>query len=115
MDDLDIHCSEEKAGTKESSPCFLPGSNRRPCPCEGHVITTTLRKPLEAVLNFPGLQSLLSVVMKGYVLTLDAHKELGPMAQRITRLTTDQKIAGSNPAGIEILNFLLQRLVRASP
>ena len=22
---------------------FLPGSNRRPCPCEGHVITTTLR------------------------------------------------------------------------
>ena len=27
------------------------------------------------------------------------------MAQRITRLTTDQKIAGSNPAGIEILKF----------
>ena len=24
------------------------------------------------------------------------------MAQRITRLTTDQKIAGSNPAGIEV-------------
>ena len=105
MDDLDIHCSEEKAGTKESSPCFLPGSNRRPCPCEGHVITTTLRKPLEAVVNFPGLQSLLSVVMKGYVLTLDAHKELGPMAQRITRLTTDQKIAGSNPAEIGSFSF----------
>ena len=103
MDDLDIHCSEEKAGTKESSPCFLPGSNRRPCPCEGHVITTTLRKPLEAVVNFPGLQSLLSVVMKGYVLTLDAHKELGPMAQRITRLTTDQKIPGSNPGKVDFL------------
>ena len=28
----------------------------------------------------------------------------GPVAQRITRLTTDQKIAGSNPAWIEI-NF----------
>merc|ERR1711911_246617 len=28
---------------KERS-CSLPGSNRRPCPCEGHVITTTLRK-----------------------------------------------------------------------
>ena len=26
--------------------CFLPGSNRRPCPCKGHVITTTLRKQL---------------------------------------------------------------------
>ena len=24
--------------------CFLPGSNRRPCACEAHVITTTLRK-----------------------------------------------------------------------
>ena len=29
------------------------------------------------------------------------------MAQRITRLTTDQKIGGSNPLGIEIFfNFL---------
>ena len=26
--------------------CFLPGSNRRPCACEAHVITTTLRKLL---------------------------------------------------------------------
>ena len=25
--------------------CFRPGSNRRPCACEAHVITTTLRKP----------------------------------------------------------------------
>ena len=25
--------------------CFLPGSNRRPCACEAHVITATLRKP----------------------------------------------------------------------
>ena len=29
------------------------------------------------------------------------------MAQRITRLTTDQKIAGSNPAEIEIFQYLL--------
>ena len=27
--------------------------------------------------------------------------QLGPVAQWITRLTTDQKIAGSNPAGID--------------
>ena len=26
----------------------------------------------------------------------------GPVAQRITRLTTDQKIAGSNPAWVEM-------------
>ena len=26
--------------------CFRPGSNRRPCACEAHVITTTLRKPV---------------------------------------------------------------------
>ena len=26
--------------------CFLPGSNRRPCACEAHVITATLRKLL---------------------------------------------------------------------
>ena len=29
--------------------CFRPGSNRRPCACEAHVITTTLRKPYEIV------------------------------------------------------------------
>jgi hypothetical protein len=28
---------------KKQTVWFLPGSNRRPCPCEGHVITTTLR------------------------------------------------------------------------
>ena len=28
--------------------CFLPGSNRRPCACEAHVITTTLRKRTKA-------------------------------------------------------------------
>ena len=28
----------------KNSQCFLPGSNRRPCACEAHVITTTLRK-----------------------------------------------------------------------
>ena len=29
----------------------------------------------------------------------------GPVAQRITRLTTDQKIAGSNPAWIETFSL----------
>ena len=29
--------------------------------------------------------------------------QLGPVAQRIRRLTTDQEIAGSNPAGIVFL------------
>ena len=42
------------------------------------------------------------------------HPELsdrrGLVAQRITRLTTDQKIAGSNPAEIGILfNFLEEK------
>ena len=36
---FDLHGN--KIGT-----CFLPGSNRRPHPCEGCVITTTLRKRL---------------------------------------------------------------------
>ena len=30
----------------------------------------------------------------------------GPVAQRITRLTTDQKIAGSNPAWVEVAVFV---------
>ena len=29
----------------------------------------------------------------------------GPVAQRITRLTTDQKIAGSNPAWVNSVSF----------
>ena len=29
----------------------------------------------------------------------------GPVAQRITRLTTDQKIAGSNPAWVAAASF----------
>ena len=33
-------------------------------------------------------------------LSLVFYRHLGPVAQRITRLTTDQKIAGSNPAEI---------------
>jgi hypothetical protein len=28
----------------QKDECFLPGSNRRPCACEAHVITATLRK-----------------------------------------------------------------------
>ena len=35
-----------RAGSNENWQkfCFVPGSNRRPCACEAHVITTTLRK-----------------------------------------------------------------------
>ncbi len=33
---------------------------------------------------------------------------LGPVAQRITRLTTDQKIAGSNPAWVVRQSFFVQ-------
>ena len=36
-------CLESKS-TKKVDVCFQPGSNRRPCACEAHVITTTLRK-----------------------------------------------------------------------
>ena len=31
-------------GKKKRKTCFRPGSNRGPCACEAHVITTTLRK-----------------------------------------------------------------------
>ncbi len=48
---LDI-LGEGGAERQKDSPCFLPGSNRRPCPCEGHVITTTLRKPLRTCIIF---------------------------------------------------------------
>ena len=68
---------------KGMSLCFRPGSNRRPCACEAHVITTTLRKP---VIMGPEFELILIAI--------------GPVAQRITRLTTDQKIAGSNPAWV---------------
>ena len=33
--------------------------------------------------------------------TFDQLYQQGPVAQRITRLTTDQKIGGSNPLGID--------------
>ena len=45
----------ERLFSKKFAPCFLPGSNRRPCPCEGHVITTTLRKHLEVTIYLSGL------------------------------------------------------------
>ena len=77
---FDLHGN--KIGT-----CFLPGSNRRPHPCEGCVITTTLRKRLIFSWSSPWTCFLVW--------------QLGLVAQRITRLTTDQKIAGSNPAEIE--------------
>ena len=42
-----------KCDLQKVLPCFLPGSNRRPHPCEGCVITTTLRKLLGAWKLFP--------------------------------------------------------------
>ena len=82
---------------KKNATCFLPGSNRRPCPCEGHVITTTLRKQMEVQrsrLVFP------TRALQWIQASPARVKAIGLMAQRITRLTTDQKIAGSNPAEI---------------
>lgn len=34
----------------------------------------------------------------------------GPVAQRITRLTTDQKIPGSNPGRVEIIFLIIKTL-----
>ena len=88
---FDLHGN--KIGT-----CFLPGSNRRPHPCEGCVITTTLRKRLTFSWSSPW-KSKENELCKGWTCFLVW--QLGLVAQRITRLTTDQKIAGSNPAEIE--------------
>ena len=44
---FDQHMSEmwdDCSVRRKENECFLPGSNRRPCACEAHVITTTLRK-----------------------------------------------------------------------
>ena len=40
-----------KKEEKKQTVWFLPGSNRRPCPCEGHVITTTLRNLADMEAN----------------------------------------------------------------
>ena len=94
--------------------CFRPGSNRRPCACEAHVITTTLRKQTPRS-NFNKHTRWKNNWSQGGLSTPSAIGEVlgscparlaqgGLVAQWITRLTTDQKIAGSNPA--EIGNFL---------
>ena len=44
--------------------------------------------------------------MKHFAVTVFIY--VGLVAQRITRLTTDQKIAGSNPAEIESFFFVLE-------
>ena len=66
------------------------------------MITTTLRKHN---LVFGLRQSLVGIMIAptGTVVTVgQCAASDGLVAQRITRLTTDQKIAGSNPAWIEI-------------
>lgn len=91
-------CFLEEEG--KSHLWFLPGSNRRPCPCEGHVITTTLR-------NLDTLEENLAASFSTQTRSCTGNRPpilQGLVAQRITRLTTDQKIAGSNPA--EIGSFL---------
>ena len=40
---------------------------------------------------------------------IDIVSNLGPVAQRITRLTTDQKIPGSNPGRIGWLFFSIKK------
>ena len=40
-----------------------------------------------------------------YTCIFDPHRLTGPVAQWITRLTTDQKIPGSNPGRIETFQF----------
>ena len=53
------------------------------------------------------LASLQNNTVALYVLEERAFVNTGPVAQRITRLTTDQKIAGSNPAWIVTFTFEL--------
>lgn len=55
---------------------------------------------------FPGLVCLRVVwIGRSLVGAVQRRVKVGLVAQRITRLTTDQKIAGSNPAEIEKLFF----------
>ena len=51
--------------------CFLPGSNRRPCACEAHVITTTLWKL--ACLSPSCLSKIVVFKMKKIALTSGTH------------------------------------------
>ncbi len=39
-----LYSARENSSKKKRNQCFRPGSNRGPCACEAHVITTTLRK-----------------------------------------------------------------------
>ena len=93
-----------------STLCSRPGSNRGPSACEADVITTTLRK--QRLKRFPSLKAtnvgdqILPGV--GWLVTEAKRQQGGPVAQRITRLTTDQKIAGSNPAR-DVFLFLKKR------
>ena len=51
----------------------------------------------------------------GHPVNFSQYSQRGRVAQRITRLTTDQKIAGSNPAVLEklfLLSFSLFSLFR---
>ena len=48
-DDEDGVMKGKKFSRGGKKRCFRPGSNRGPCACEAHVITTTLRKQLTVV------------------------------------------------------------------
>ena len=132
----------------QNRACFRPGSNRRPCACEAHVITTTLRKLLTyselkhltvsdklvttsfVIICRITLQNIIQIVMvtrqcfrawhtifpfkavstilspdisifSSILLMQHCVTPKGLVAQRITRLTTNQKIAGSNPAKVD--------------
>ena len=67
--------------------------------------------PLQAVLKLSGQLRRLLVGLYVYAIQtgtglVSRPVTIGLVAQRITRLTTDQKIAGSNPAEIEFISIL---------
>ena len=89
--------------------CFRPGSNRGPCACEAHVITTTLRKLCTKQAG--AQESYRAWCHRKLVLKGMEQPSCGPVAQWITRLPTEQKIVGSSPAWIDKLFFPQKQIV----
>ena len=83
---------------------------RVPCatiqpPKVGTVFQNMFPKELHQKSILEKAASLQSMKNKDQIVAVLSKK--GRVAQRITRLTTDQKIAGSNPAVLETLFYLL--------
>ena len=63
----------KKCMSEEKKRCFRPGSNRGPCACEAHVITTTLRKqPGSVYLNFVFYSPVLTIRVGAALLNRDS-------------------------------------------